>query len=47
MFQLDRYKNNTAVITDKGERLNYEELAATAKTFAQAIPQKGLLFCLC
>lgn len=47
MFQLDRYKNNTAVITDKGERLSYEELAATSKAFAQAIPQKGLLFCLC
>ena len=47
MFQLDRYKNNIAVITDKGERLNYGELAATAKAFAQAIPQKGLLFCLC
>ena len=47
MFQLENYKNNTAVITDKGERLNYEELAATAKAFAKAIPQKGLLFCLC
>ncbi len=47
MFDLHRYKNNIAVITDKGERLNYEELAATAKTFAQAFPQKGLLFCLC
>ncbi len=47
MFDLDKYKNNIAVITDKGERLNYEELAATAKAFAQAIPQKGLLFCLC
>ena len=47
MFQLDRYKYNTAVITDKGERLNYEELATVAKSFAQAIPQKGLLFCLC
>ena len=47
MFQLDRYKNNTAVITDKGERLNYEELAATAKAFAHSIQQKGLLFCLC
>ena len=47
MFDLHRYKNNTAVITDKGERLRYEELATTAKTFAQSIPQKGLLFCLC
>ena len=47
MFNLHRYKNNTAVITDKVERLNYEELEAIAQSFANAIPQKGLLFCLC
>ena len=47
MFDLNRYKLNIAVITDKGERLSYEELAAAAKTFADAIPHKGLLFCLC
>ena len=47
MFNLDKFKLNIAVITDKGERLSYEELAAAAKTFADAIPQKGLLFCLC
>ena len=47
MFDLKRYKTNTAVITDKGERLTYEELAAEAKNFADAVTQKGLLFCLC
>lgn len=47
MFNLDKYKLNIAVITDKGERLSYEELAAAAKTFADAVSQKGLLFCLC
>lgn len=47
MFNLDKFKLNIAVITDKGERHSYEELAAVAKTFADAIPQKGLLFCLC
>lgn len=48
MFDLDQFKNNTAVITDKGERLSYDELATTANGFANAIPQKrGLLFCLC
>jgi len=48
MFQLEKYKLNIAVITDKGERLSYEELVAAAKTFADAVPQKrGLLFCLC
>lgn len=47
MFNLERYKNNTAVITDKGERLTYNELVVLAKAFADALPQKGLLFCLC
>ncbi len=47
MFNLDKCKLNIAVISDKGERLSYEELAAAAKTFADAVPQKGLLFCLC
>ena len=47
MFNLDNYKQNTAVITDKGERLTYSDLAATAQDFAHSIPQKGLLFCLC
>ena len=47
MFDLHRYKNNTAVITDKGDWLNYEELEAIAQSFANAIPQIGLLFCLC
>ena len=47
MFNLERYKNNTAVITDKGECLTYTELAAAAKAFSDALPQKGLLFCLC
>ena len=47
MFDLGRYKLNIAIITDKGERISYEELAVAAKTFADAIPRKGLLFCLC
>lgn len=47
MFNLEKYKQNIAVITDKGERLNYDELAGVADSFAHAIPQEGLLFCLC
>lgn len=47
MFNLEKYQHNTAVITDKGEHLTYSELAAAAKTFANAVSQKGLLFCLC
>lgn len=47
MFQLGRFKQNTAVITDKGEQLTYDDLSVVAKTFADVISQKGLLFCLC
>lgn len=48
MFNLDKYIQNTAVITDKGEQLSYEELIAVTNSFANAIPlDKGLLFCLC
>lgn len=47
MFDLNRYKNNTAVITDKGEQLTYSELNAEVIRFASAIDKSGLLFCLC
>lgn len=47
MFDLLRYKDNTAVITDKGEQLTYGELNSEAAQFANAITKKGLLFCLC
>lgn len=47
MLNLDKYQNNIAVITDKGERITYSLLKEEAKKFADAIPQKGLLFCLC
>lgn len=47
MFDLERYSKNIAVITDKGEQLTYGELNAEAARFADAITEKGLLFCLC
>ena len=47
MFVLDRYSKNIAVITDKGKQLTYSELNAEAARFADAITEKGLLFCLC
>ena len=48
MFDLEQHKLNTAVISDQGERLSYEELSAEAKHFADAVTQKnGILFCLC
>ena len=47
MFDLLRYKDNTAVITDRGEQLTYGELNAETSKFADAITERGLLFCLC
>jgi acyl-coenzyme A synthetase/AMP-(fatty) acid ligase len=47
MFGLEKHKFNIAVITDKGETMTYNQLVAIAKEFADAVPQKGLLFCLC
>ena len=47
MFNLNSYKNNIAVISDKGEQLTYSELITESARFASAIAKKGLLFCLC
>lgn len=47
MFDLLRYKDNTAVITDRGEQLTYGELNAETARFADAMTERGLLFCLC
>ncbi len=47
MFQLESYKDNTAVVTDKEERLTYGELNAETARFAEAMTDEGLLFCLC
>jgi acyl-coenzyme A synthetase/AMP-(fatty) acid ligase len=42
MFNLDKYKNNIAVVTDSGESLTYAELDQRTKL---SVP-KGLVFCL-
>lgn len=47
MFDLKRYKERIAVISDKGEYLTYGELDAQAAKFAEAVKTKGLLICLC
>ena len=47
MFDLLKYKTHTAVITDRGEQLSYEELDVQASQFAKVIKENALLFCLC
>jgi acyl-coenzyme A synthetase/AMP-(fatty) acid ligase len=47
MFNLNTYRDKTAVITDRGESLSYAELNAEVEKFASALPHSGFLFCLC
>jgi len=47
MFDLQKHRFNTAVITDIGESLTYNELAEEVEKFASALPQKGFVFTLC
>ena len=42
MFDLLKYKDNTAVITDRGESLTYSKLQKEVDEFYAHIPEKGL-----
>ena len=47
MFDLLKYKDNLAVVTDRGESLTYGQLGEEVERFAAAFPTKGLIFTLC
>lgn len=47
MFDLHKYKNNIAIISDKGERLTYQDLEVESKRFADVVEDGKLLYCLC
>lgn len=47
MFDLLRYKDSTAIITDQGEKLSYKEIDLLAEHLYQSFTDKGLVFCLC
>ena len=47
IFDLKKFADKTAVITDRGEQLSYEELKTQSDKFAEAVKEKGLLMCLC
>lgn len=47
MFDLLRYRDNTAVITDLGESLTYLELSEEVEKFVSVLTQKALVFTLC
>lgn len=47
MFDLLKYKNNIAVITDRNETLKYGQLVEEADKFHAIMPMNGLMFCMC
>ena len=47
MFDLLKYSNHTAIITDRGESLSYEALNIEVEKFYAALPAKGFMFILC
>lgn len=47
MFDILRYRDNTAVITDLGESLTYLELSEEVEKFVSVLNQKVLVFTLC
>lgn len=47
MFDLQQYKDNVAIVTDRNESLTYNELLEEVECFASAFTQKGLVFTLC
>lgn len=47
MFDLVKYKDNLAVLTDRGESMSYLQLYKEVDKFASAFIHKGLVFTLC
>lgn len=47
MFELLKYKDNIAIITDKGISLSYGQLVEEIECFQKAFSRKGLMFILC
>lgn len=47
MWDLLKYRNNTAVITDNGQCFSYGDLADLCDELAQKIAARSLVFCLC
>ena len=47
MFDLQQFKERTAVVSDRGESLTYGQLSEEVERMASAFPRKGLVFTLC
>ena len=47
MFDLQQFKERTAVVSDRGESMTYGQLSEEVERMAAAFPRKGLVFTLC
>ena len=47
MFDLQQFKERTAVVSDCGESMTYGQLSEEVERMAAAFPRKGLVFTLC
>ena len=47
MWKLNKFKNNTAVITESGQKITYEELDAHCQSLTDKIGRRCLVFNLC
>ena len=47
MWNLDKYNNNIALITEAGEKISYTLLSTYCKTLTDNIKERCLVFNLC
>ena len=47
MWEFSQYGSQTALISDSGERISYEELKKNSEEVGKAIGSRTLIFCLC
>ena len=47
VWKFDSFLNNTAVITESGERFTYADLSERTEAIAQAVGGRCLVFCMC
>lgn len=47
MFDLLKYQENTAIISDRGDKFTYQDINGLVEQLYTSFQQRGLVFCLC
>ena len=47
LWDLERFKDNTAIVDESGVTLTYAQLSAEAEALARAVGRRCLVFALC